>query len=883
MEGQEPASLSPAEPKSEGPGESTIDPSIINDSNDLPEGKRRRGSFDTSKNENSRVLLACFYCRGKRVRCSGTKPRCEVCMKANVECEWPAARAKKRTKKEMEEARRAERMAPGPSQQVRTKMPVKNFYVDSNDQDLSNFGIQGHPAYPLTHPASSSHYMWPPDLATFPLDTVPNSASTSTDTAPVNVSQFPQMTRHPGATLTMGNATPGIQHQQPVTMSNRREMLPPSMHMVPSTSNGGKVPLGNGTISGGMGFLGEWSPNNNLRLASALESQSAFITGNPEEDGDLELFYYRFVGSTAIRPGINRISLKLQRRDQTASSPHHSAIQLGHDSPLVDSPLISQDLFDSTGMPHEHVWRPLFALFFKHQSQHFPNSSYNRMMERFETGTMSQFLACCMCSLGARFSPDARDPAQASAPFIAKAQELVAPLLHLPTHDALTGLLYLSWANYGLNSESGLWQFTGIANRMAIDLGVHEISEIYESPSHLARIRLLFWALFVTDRVITFGMGRPPGIPEDIIEIPLPTDVDFFPDSARDFPSSPHESVEPVPFAHLVKLMVIVGRISNVLNGRRGRALTLVQTPEPLPELLEELQLRLVTFYSNLPPSLKWSADNFKHQHVRGHSGTYLALHLWVNAVLVLIYHPELLKSPSGMETPLNKSMQRNVQLSLASSRQIVECMVFADLVDSSSYTNSGGFLSQPVFVAAMAFIHEMRSLQSTMDPTMSTPLFPSDDDTRLYPNNPHSNHTNLQDILMLSIAKQNFTTLLNAIYKMEEYWAGVSHVSALLEKRSGFQRPSEKARKKTFISLPDKGLLKRFTTDPHHPQSVGPPTDTSLRDAIARSERASSANTLTPLWLSDLMPGYTVENMSFAPADSFDLERLLATNRNDQ
>lgn len=32
------------------------------------------------------------------------------------------------------------------------------------------------------------------------------------------------------------------------------------------------------------------------------------------------------------------------------------------------------------------------------------------------------------------------------------------------------------------------------------------------------------------------------------------------------------------------------------------------------------------------------------------------------------------------------------------------------------------------------------------------------------------------------------------------------------------------------------------------------------------------------PLWLSDFMSGYTVENMSFAPADNVDLERLLAS-----
>lgn len=195
--------------------------------------------------------------------------------------------------------------------------------------------------------------------------------------------------------------------------------------------------------------------------------------------------------------------------------------------------------------------------------------------------------------------------------------------------------------------------------------------------------------------------GRPASIPEDIIEIPLPTDEDFFPDPSRNMLDAPAEAVEPVPFVHLVKLMIICGRISNVLNGRRGRARTLVATNEPLPELLAELQTRLVQFYSNLPDAMRWSVDNFKHQHARGHGvrslfptvrltlqGTFLSLHLWANAVLALVYHPELLKSPSGTETPLNRSMNRSVKLSLASSRQICECMVFADLVASSSYVS---------------------------------------------------------------------------------------------------------------------------------------------------------------------------------------------------
>jgi hypothetical protein len=39
------------------------------------------------------------------------------------------------------------------------------------------------------------------------------------------------------------------------------------------------------------------SPATDMRLISALENQAAYIQGNPGEDEDLELFYYRFVSS----------------------------------------------------------------------------------------------------------------------------------------------------------------------------------------------------------------------------------------------------------------------------------------------------------------------------------------------------------------------------------------------------------------------------------------------------------------------------------------------------------------------------------------------------------------------------------------------------------
>lgn len=43
---------------------------------------------------------------------------------------------------------------------------------------------------------------------------------------------------------------------------------------------------------------------------------------------------------------------------------------------------------------------------------------------------------------------------------------------------------------------------------------------------------------------------------------------------------------------------------------------------------------------------------------------------------------------------------------------------------------------------------------------------------------------TNPTDVFLLSMSRQNFQAVLNAVFKMEQYWAGVTNVSQLLEKR---------------------------------------------------------------------------------------------------
>ncbi|KAF8151784.1 fungal-specific transcription factor domain-containing protein [Crassisporium funariophilum] len=751
---------------------------------------------------DKRVPLACHRCRTKRARCSGDKPVCAACAKANEECIWPSGRKRKRTRKEMEEEERREReaalMHSSSSNGMRGVLPSPLFTYSTPQKDVMAWSSP-----PMVNDANTAG-LW---------------------------GYTPEQSSGPSLLWSATNHST----QNPILNS-----IP--HHQLPDTA----LPGDNGCSSNSP----QMRRAGNTQLFRAIESQVAFIDGDPSRHEELELFYYRFSGSTAIRPGINRISLKLQPRTITLQSELSSPLPSDQPSPaVIERP---EDLFDEAGLPYSSVYIPLFDIFFSTLSCHFPSISRRRMEERLKTGTMSAFLLNCICAISARFSPPNKGSAmKACAPFITKAQELIIPLLHLPTTDVVTGLLLLAWANYGQNSESGLWQYSGMAIRMAIDLGLHEISDIYESSAHVVRTRLLFWSLFITDRVLAFATGRPPSISEELIDIPLPSDEDFVPDPAisYDATSTAPEIVQPTPFTHIVRLMVLCGRIANVLNGRRGRPCTLVGASEPNFQLLNTLQIQLVQFYSDLPNTMKWSVDAFKHQEERGHGGTFLTLHLWANSVLALVYHPELMSHPSGMETPLSQHMDRSVKLSLSSSRIITECLVFADLFASRSYLASP-FAVQPIFVACLAFIHEMKinELMGVQEKAQTV------------------------DLLLTSLARQNVGVLIKALQRMEQYWAGVSYVLGILEQKAAglglIPSTSPMNITRTFISLPDKGLLRRFTSkDP----ATAPPTETSLRMSMAKE--ASESNTCS---LDDLFNAYSIEGFFVQPAESFEIDGLL-------
>ncbi|KZV61643.1 hypothetical protein PENSPDRAFT_658747 [Peniophora sp. CONT] len=809
-------------------------------------------SPDSSDRQEShggqRIPLACHRCRAKRGRCTGEKPICAPCVKASAECTWPEGRRKKRTRREMEADERAARESANMGVQRTAPFPASSSRAQP-------YPPQPYPAQ-IQHAAYSDHSASPQDHIVSPV--VPSPAHWDRGMRPAE-HQPPPAWNVPQAHHARPQLLGGTNGWPSESPSSARHG-----HSPPSETIGGHVqplPVQPNTPSGYMALHTDppTLPSHYAQSASRLPSPPA--EDDLDANGDLELFYYRFSGpqgSTAVAPGINRISLKLQRRARSTEAPVPDVRE------QLQTPPPQEGMFDEHGMPLPNIHLPLLELFFKTAGRHFPSVNQRRMHERLETQTMSAFFMNCICAISARFDSRYGEPAKAAQPFITKAQELIVPLLHLPTNDVATGLLLLAWACFGQNSDSGLWQYSGMATRMALDLGIHEVSEIYESSAHVVRTRLFFWSIFVTDRIIALYTGRLPSFPEDIIEIPLPTDEDFFPDTARsNEPDAQNEPVEPVPFNYLVRLMVICGRIATVLNGRRGRPRTLAQQ-SVAPSTLSHLQKELVQFYADLPESLKWGVETFKHQEARGHGGTFVTLHLWANAVMALTYHTDLTMNPAGVQTPLTQNMERSVQVALSCARNIVDCVRISD-----AFGNTACFISpfcvQPIFIASLAFIHDAKAM--IIRPTTDS--------------GETAGHSSANTLLKRQ-AHDNLKVLNSAMQRMDHYWAGIAYVSGVLEQKAlamGFSMtdPSIRA-KRTFVALRDQGLLRRFTGGSNLPHNTAPATETSLWNSMAKEMyEQQQQQSAAGVNRDGILSAYTIEDLFVQPAGTMELEQFLA------
>ncbi|KAL1835242.1 hypothetical protein VTK73DRAFT_5945 [Phialemonium thermophilum] len=249
----------------------------------------------------------------------------------------------------------------------------------------------------------------------------------------------------------------------------------------------------------------------------------------------------------------------------------------------------------------------------------------------------------------------------------------------------------MAYEGFGANQDSVLWMYLGLAIRMAVDLGLQKnVGVKYQGDQdpwytrtwvwnsgnaaedddddddddgegthgpaarrdpdggreddgdprdhgrdHDDRERIdTFWSVFVLDRVISSGTGRPVTFRDDDYELALPDPATVDPVSGW-----------PAPFPTFVRIIHLYGRVSDVLNNIRDAD----DLTQDKMDRLAQMENDLTQIYQRQDPRLNFSAQNFQVYVQAGQGTTFILLHFWFHALIIILHQPTLLTPFGGL------------------------------------------------------------------------------------------------------------------------------------------------------------------------------------------------------------------------------------------
>ncbi|KAI1374773.1 fungal-specific transcription factor domain-containing protein [Hypoxylon crocopeplum] len=529
--------------------------------------------------------------------------------------------------------------------------------------------------------------------------------------------------------------------------------------------------------------------------------------------------YFRYFGPTAIVPGFKQMVVKVRDRRRSsisATSPSGASsifsglmnsiqpdVELGHpeDMPIYDPN-------DTNDVPP--LILHLVDTFFLHLGSNYPFLRRDKFSRLVQEKRVEPILVDAVCALAARFSDHPlfrkwNDGKLAKSEYgyiyAQRAKSATVDTFPCPSVAAVQACLLMAYDGFGADQDSALWMYLGIAIRMAVDLGLskedgvryqgekdpwytrgynRKASDDFIAPpqpivdgntlspeeqKEVEQERIdTFWAVFFLDRAISSGTGRPVTLKDDDFELELPK-----------------SSLDPVsgwpdPLASLLQIIHLYGRVSDVLNN-----ITHAQdlTQDKLNKL-SHMENELTRLHQRTDPRLRFDANNFQAHVKNGQGTTFILLHFWFHALIIVLHQPTLLTK----EGAINRSHQlkpHSRELSMSSAKTIADILAFAELLDPTCFIGNP-FTSQPIYIAACAFLKESRS----------TPSQPASRDTTPPPEaRSHGYRVTVVDpgpssrhLLLASAANQNYQACYKALKQMHTYWGGVRYILTALDQK---------------------------------------------------------------------------------------------------
>ena len=463
----------------------------------------------------------------------------------------------------------------------------------------------------------------------------------------------------------------------------------------------------------------------------------------------------------------------------------------------------------------------LVDTFFIHLGCNYPFLKRERFYDLVKEKRVEPILVEAVCALAARFSDspvftrlESRGLAKSEfGQFYAqRAKAVTVDTFPCPSVGAVQACLLMAYEGFGANQDSALWMYLGLAIRMAVDLGLQKVVGVkyqgekdpwytrnWNRPSTATDIDTgdegdievsspagdlspveqkeveqeridTFWAVFTLDRVISSGTGRPVTFRDDDFELSLPEPLI---DPATGWPD---------PYPHFVRIIHLYGRVSDVLNNiRNAKDLTNEKWKK-----LAEMETQLTKQHQALDQRLEFNAGNFRTYVNAGQGTTFILLHFWFHALIVILHQPTLL-APFGGLSRTHQLLPNSRELSMSSAKTIADILSFAELIGAKSFIGNP-FTSQPMYIAACAFLMDSVAKASRPDVPETSGLpdrKASPSGSKQAKGGQASSRVSNKHSLLAAAANQNYQSCYKSLVELHTYWGGVKYILTALDQKS--------------------------------------------------------------------------------------------------
>ncbi|KAH9825964.1 Zn(2)-C6 fungal-type DNA-binding domain [Teratosphaeria destructans] len=248
--------------------------------------------------------------------------------------------------------------------------------------------------------------------------------------------------------------------------------------------------------------------------------------------------------------------------------------------------------------------------------------------------TSFMVLAIALCDLPNPNDPLSLDrPAQSQGCFLSALLWMEDAIVQLPSEiETLRSVLLLAQFIALNPSRGSLWHLTGIALRLCVELGFHWEADDQATSSDQDSVqdrRRLWYSTYYFDRILCNTLGRPFGIADDDVRVPLPNPWAW---TTQLLTLAPDFDVQNQrAHNHMFRLSLLESEIRQAQQNQRCSS-GLSQPKVNYAHWMRDIQPRLKEWYDTLPATNKF------------HSASVFALEAYwdsiYNYALILLHQP---------------------------------------------------------------------------------------------------------------------------------------------------------------------------------------------------------------------------------------------------